>query len=175
MSESRRGPRFLVLALAGLLAVGAAAGGVAAWQHWFQPDDLRPAFSLPDLDGETRHISEWDGDLVVLNFWASWCPPCVKEIPVFTALQDEYREEGVQFVGVAIDQPEDARAFSDKLDMNYPSLRGVADAMDINEAYGNELGTLPYTVLIDRDGVIVHRFNREVTREEIEPVLREHL
>lgn len=94
---------------------------------------------------------------------------------MFTELQADYANAGVQFLGVAIDDPEDAREFRDKLNMNYPSFHGVQSAMDINEAYGNELGTLPYTVVIDRDGAIVHRFEREVTRDEIEPVIREHL
>lgn len=158
----------IVFGLAGAVA------GVAAWHTWLQPE-MRPTFALPDLDGEARSISEWDGELIVLNFWATWCPPCLKEIPVFTELQEDYANAGVQFLGVAIDDPEDARALRDELDMNYLSFHGVQEAMDINEAYGNELGTLPYTVVIDRDGAIVHRFEREVTRDEIEPVIREHL
>ncbi|SEP10767.1 TlpA family protein disulfide reductase [Aquisalimonas asiatica] len=176
MSEHpRKQRRRLAPVLAVIVGLGAALGGLAAWQTWFQPE-LRPGFSLPDLqDDEQRSISEWDGDLIVLNFWATWCPPCVKEIPVFTALQDEYGEQGVQFIGVAIDNRDDALSFYDELDMNYPSFYGVQEAMDINEAYGNEMGTLPYTVLIDRNGAIVHRFNREVDRDDIEPVIQEHL
>lgn len=168
-----RSHRWLLIA-AMIVGLAAAAGGVATWQLWFQPE-IRPTFTLPDLDEEPRSITEWDGELIVLNFWATWCPPCVKEIPVFTALQDDYADQGVQFIGVAIDRLEDAREFYDELDMNYPSLYGVQEAMDINEAYGNELGTLPYTVIIGRDGEILHRFPREVTREEFEPVLKRYL
>ncbi|WP_290652430.1 TlpA disulfide reductase family protein [Aquisalimonas sp.] len=174
MSEPPRRQQRWPAVIAIALGLAGAVAGVAAWQTWFQPE-MRPAFELPDLDGEARSISEWDGELIVLNFWATWCPPCLKEIPVFTELQADYANAGVQFLGVAIDDPEDAREFRDKLNMNYPSFHGVQSAMDINEAYGNELGTLPYTVVIDRDGAIVHRFEREVTRDEIEPVIREHL
>lgn len=174
MSERPRRQQRWLMMTAVVLGLAAALGGVAVWQTWFQPE-IRPAFTLPDLDNEQRSISEWDGDLIVLNFWATWCPPCVNEIPVFTELQEDYADAGVQFLGVAIDNLEDAREFRDELDMNYPSFHGVQEAMELNEAYGNELGTLPYTVIIDRDSVIVHRFQREVTREEIEPVIREHL
>ena len=116
-----------------------------------------------------------DGDLVVLNFWASWCRPCVEEIPVFTELQDDFGDQGLQMLGVAVDNRDAARDFSERLDMNYPSFQGTTSGMELVEAYGNERGTLPYTVVIDRDGTIVHRFDREIEREDIEPVIRKHL
>lgn len=172
MTARPRRYRLVVICL--LAAAVAAGGGAAAWQLWLRPEP-RPAFTLPDLDNEQRAISEWDGQLIVLNFWASWCPPCVNEIPVFTDLQDDYGDQGLQVLGVAVDRRDRAREFHQRLDMNYPSLYGVAGGMAISERYGNERGTLPYTVIIDRTGVIVQRFRREITREDIEPLIREHL
>ncbi|MEX0732357.1 MAG: TlpA disulfide reductase family protein [Aquisalimonadaceae bacterium] len=166
----------LLLALAVVLGAGAGIGGYFGWQAWAERGpEQRPEFTLPDLDGEERNISEWDGKVVVLNFWGSWCPPCVHEIPMFVDLQDAYGDRGLQFVGVAVDRLADARRFHDELSMNYPSLIGVHDANEIGERYGNELGTLPYTVIIDRDGFIVQKFAREVDRETLEPAILPHL
>ncbi|MFO7859145.1 MAG: TlpA disulfide reductase family protein [Ectothiorhodospiraceae bacterium] len=162
---------FIAAAAAGLLA---AAAGAATWILWFQPE-TRPAFTMTDLEGDERAISEWDGDLVVLNFWASWCRPCVEEIPVFTELQADYGDQGLQMLGVAVDNRDAARDFSERLEMNYPSFQGTTSGMELVEAYGNQRGTLPYTVVIDRDGTIVHRFDREIERDDIEPVIRKHL
>ena len=173
MKSANRTPIW-VYPTAAAVGLGAAIAGVYVWQTWFQPD-LRPTFSLPDLDDQERSITEWDGDLIVLNFWATWCPPCLNEIPVFTELQSQYGDEGVQFVGLALDDRDDAREWYDKLEMNYPSLYGVQEGMNLTEAYGNEMRTMPYTVVIDQDGVIVHRFGREIDRDDIEPVIREHL
>jgi len=174
-SRTSANPLIIIL-LAALLGGAAGAGGYVGWQVWSEREpDLRPEFSLEDLDGNMRSITEWDGKVVVLNFWGSWCPPCVHEIPMFMALQDEYGEQGLQFVGVALDRLEDARAFYEELEVNYPSMVGVHEPTVIGEKYGNERGTLPYTVIIDRDGRIVERFDREVTREQIEPKIREYL
>jgi peroxiredoxin len=134
-------------------------------------EERRPDFVLPDIEGRQRAISEWDGQVVVLNFWGSWCPPCLKEIPIFNALQREHGPAGLQFVGVAIDRPEDARRFAAESDLAYPSMVGVADAMAVGERYGNAEGVVPYTVLIDRDGVIRHRLRGEVSRGQLEPLI----
>ena len=133
MSEASGRHRWLLIAAAaaGLLA---AAAGAATWILWFQPE-TRPAFTMTDLEGEERAISEWDGDLVVLNFWASWCRPCVEEIPVFTELQDDFGDQGLQMLGVAVDNRDAARDFSERLDMNYPSFQGTTSGMELVEAY----------------------------------------
>lgn len=117
----------------------------------------RPEFWLPDLGGERHGVSEWDGKLLVINFWATWCPPCLHEIPVFIGLQERYRSRGVQFLGIAIDDVENVRAFANEVGLNYPSLHGQLDAIEVMSAYGNGTGGLPFTVLIDPSGTIVAR------------------
>jgi peroxiredoxin len=112
----------------------------------------RPDFSLPDLDGVRRNVGEWDGKVLAVNFWATWCPPCRIEIPEFVALQQKYADRGVQFVGVALEQPEPVRRFVAKHQVNYPVLVGEMDVIRIAESYGNRVGALPYTVIIGRDG-----------------------
>lgn len=157
------------------MLLGAAAGGIA-YSIWQQMQaEMRPEFTLPDLDGEPRSISEWDGKLIALNFWASWCPPCVKEIPLFNALQEEYGELGLQFVGVAVERRENAAAFAEEIGLSYPSMQGEYEAMQVAARYGSERGLLPYTVIIDRNGRIIERLSGEVTRDMIEPLIREKL
>jgi thiol-disulfide isomerase/thioredoxin len=153
--------------------IGAAAGITAV--VWLQtpPDDPppRPDFTLPVLDGGERNIGEWDGKVVVLNFWATWCAPCRREIPLFSQLHTAYQDQGVRFLGVAIDDPEPIRGFLDQVPMAYPTFYGMESALDVAAAYGNQRGTLPYTVIIDQNGRIVERFSGELHEPDLRPIL----
>ncbi|KAB7627313.1 TlpA family protein disulfide reductase [Alkalilimnicola sp. S0819] len=162
--------RLLIPALLLLLALAAAFGGHALWRQLNAPDPA--ATPLPNLAGEVQSVAHWQGQPRVVNFWASWCPPCVKEIPVFVALQQDYEDQGLQVLGIAVDRADAAAAFAEKLEMNYPILHGVQDAMDLMAAWGNERGTLPYTVLLDAQGRVQKIFAQEVTRADIEPAVR---
>ncbi len=115
---------------------------------------LRPDFSLIDVQGNMRNISEWDGKVVAINFWATWCPPCIKEIPVFVELQHKFETEGLQFIGIALQRPEEVTEFMEKTGMNYPVLAGEMEVIRIAESYGNDIGALPYTVILNREGRI---------------------
>lgn len=167
-------PIWRAVSIAGLAALLGAVGAVGGWQWWQgSAAEARPAFSLPDLEGERRSISEWDGEIIVLNFWATWCEPCRDEMPLFVELQERFETDGVQFVGVAVDRIDPAREFAAELDLNYPSLQGIEAAMEVGARYGNDAGSLPYTVVIDREGYIRHVFHREVSRTDLEPILEE--
>lgn len=163
------------IALTVLLAAVVGAGGGILAVLWLQDssaaETVRPDFTLETIDDGRRSIDEWDGRIIVLNFWATWCSPCRKEIPLFSRLQNEYRDNGVRFLGVAIDDPEAIRGFLDAVDMDYPSFFGMEGAIDVAAAYGNPRGTLPYTVVIDRDGVIVERFSGQVHEPDLRPLL----
>lgn len=169
----------LLLALTAILSLGVGIGGYLGFERWQSASEdavtLRPEFELPNLDGELKSITQWDGQIIALNFWASWCPPCIREIPHFVELQNEYADQGVQFIGVAVDRVEEARRFAEDLGMNYPLMYGVQRAMEVSERYGNVTGTLPYTVLIDRDGAIRDVFPYEVDRETIEAAIKKLL
>jgi peroxiredoxin len=131
-----------------------------------------PEFTLPDLDGKTRNIREWDGSVIVLNFWATWCPPCRKETPMFVELQESLGERGLQFVGVAIDDAAKVQDFMDTYGVNYPMMIGSEDAIEVAKKYGNKFGALPYTVIIDRQGTIAHVTRGELKREVAERTIR---
>jgi thiol-disulfide isomerase/thioredoxin len=110
--------------------------------------------TFPDLAGAAQPLSQWRGKTLVINFWATWCEPCRKEIPLFVKLQQEYGARGVQFVGIAIDQPDKVRAFARDYRMNYPVLLGGMDAAEWSQRLGNSAAALPYTLLIGPEGQV---------------------
>ncbi len=113
------------------------------------------AANFADLAGKSQPMKQWQGKVVVLNFWAPWCPPCREEIPGFMRLHERYKDKGVVFVGLALDQKQNVEAFVDEVGVSYPVLLGEAQGMELSSLTGNRLGGLPYTVVIDRAGAIV--------------------
>ena len=135
----------------------------------------RPSFQLPDLSGKMRQIDEWNGRVIVVNFWATWCPPCLEEMPDFIELQDEYGVRGLQFVGIALDDEFKVQEFVREMGVDYPVLLGGNDAIKVSDSYGNRLGALPYTIVIDRLGMIVKTYRGEVSRSSVEKVITKYL
>jgi len=112
---------------------------------------VAPDFSLPELNGQSLQLSNYRGKVVLLDVWATWCTPCREETPHLVELQDKYRGQGLQIIGVSMDDsPEPVRDFYQRFHMNYPV--GMGNAM-IGELYGGVLG-LPIAFLIGRDGRI---------------------
>lgn len=132
---------------------------------------LRPEFALPDTAGVEHQVNEWDGRVLVLNFWATWCPPCRTEIPEFVALQDRLGSRGLQFVGVALQRPEEVGDFMREHGMNYPVLAGEMNVVRVAESYGNAVGALPYTVIVDRSGHIAFVRAGPLPGEQAEKVI----
>lgn len=150
--------RFVAFALVGLL--GLAAGlGVAWWRHAERgaTPSAAPLFqaSFPDVMGQEQALAQWKGRLLVVNFWATWCPPCVKEMPDLQAVSQEYRERGVTVVGLAIDNAKAVAVFREQHGITLPLLVAGAGGSELGRLLGNQAGALPYTILIDRKGRIV--------------------
>ncbi len=124
--------------------------------------------NLPDIEGIPQPVSQWQGKVMVVNFWATWCTPCREEIPEFIALQDQYRDQGLIFIGVAIDQENKVIAYSREFGINYPVLIGGLGAMSLAEAAGNPMSVLPYTVVFDRQGNITDTFLGRVHKKTME-------
>jgi len=130
------------------------------------------AASLPDLQDNNQSLSQWLGKVMVVNFWASWCEPCRKEIPEFIEFQEKFRTDGLVFVGIAVDQKERAAAFSKEIGINYPVLVGDMKAMALAEAAGNRQGALPFTVIIDRSGKITGTKLGSLSQSKLESMVK---
>jgi peroxiredoxin len=136
-----------------------------------------PDFTLHSLDGKTVHLSDFRGKAVLLNFWATWCEPCKIEMPWFVALQKQYGPEGLQIVGIAMDDAstDDIAKFAKDLGVNYLIL---ADKESAREAVGNQYGGvqfLPETFYIGRDGKVVDKAFGLKGRGEIEDDVKKAL
>lgn len=139
-----------------------------------QPGDLRPHFRHAALDGSWVEPSDFAGRLLLVNFWATWCIPCLREMPLLQSTYDRHIGE-LAVVGVAIDEPGAVREFVEEQGITYPILIGAADVFATQRAWGNASGALPYTVLVDRDGIIRWQHLGEVTPDELEAVLAKWL
>jgi len=134
-----------------------------------------PDFSLAQLNGGQMNLADYKGKLVVLNFWASWCPPCRAEIPAFIKIQEKYKADGVDFLGIAIEDKEAVEEYLSGLPINYPTSYGVEEAYDVSARYGNPDGALPYTLVISPDQKILESYNGQVSEETLEEVINKHL
>ncbi len=168
----------IVTLLAGGISIGAAIFG----QRWVGETPLGertlerqsaqlqtlPDFRLQDLDGHEVASNAWAGKVLVLNYWASWCPPCVRELPLFILAQDAWRGTGVQFVGIAVDRVEDAQCFAADYPVNFPLLVADPEVIALSKRLGNRVGGLPFTVIFDRRGRRVFSHVGEMTAAELE-------
>ena len=136
---------------------------------------MRPGFSLASSTGDIITAADFDGRVVLLNFWATWCEPCLREMPMLVDMQTEYGPEGLQVLGVAVDDPQSAMAFAREHGITYPILVGMGDIMEMNAAYGNTDGVLPYSVLVDREGVIRWQYVGEIPINDLTTLLQRFL
>ena len=156
-ARARQAPFFIAVAVAVVaLAIGVA---TALW-HRGGADAVRDgnavlSLVLPDAQGKQQSLAQWRGKVLVVNFWATWCAPCREEMPQFVAVQARDAAKGVQFVGIAVDDPAKVQAFARELHLNYPTLIGGYGAIELSKKLGNDLAALPFTVVVDRDGRVV--------------------
>jgi len=128
-------------------------------------------FSLPDLKGTDHPISQWQDKIRIINFWATWCPSCLEEIPVFIQLQQQYAEQNVQFIGIAIDDPILVEDYLSFIDINYPILIAPAEGAMLAKQLGNIVSAIPYTIIVNRQNEIIFRHPGELSKELIEKQL----
>ena len=160
----------------GLAVLAAALGG--SLQHRLQSTPAAtastmigmplPALSLPDLDGKLHALSDYRGHRVLINFWASWCQPCLQEMPALNAAQQKFGERGLIVLGIAMDDPVHVRNFLSAHPVNYPILVGQLGAAGTSRQLGNAAGTLPYSVLVGEDGHILATHAGMMTAARIE-------
>ncbi len=131
--------------------------------------------NLPDISGQSRSIAEWAGKIQIINFWATWCPPCLKEIPEFIKLQSEYGQQNLQFIGIAIDDKEAVKSYLQTININYPMLIAGDAGITMSQQLGNLVSAVPFTLIVNQQGQVIHRHPGELSRQKIldliEPLL----
>lgn len=125
--------------------------------------------SLPDLDGKPHRIDQWQGRPAVVNFWATWCAPCVKEMPELQSLQEKYPQ--IQFVGIGVDKVANMRQFLQKVPVSYPLLVMEAGAIDTLRTLGNPAGGLPFTLVFNADGSINRKILGQIQFDDLDRTL----
>jgi thiol-disulfide isomerase/thioredoxin len=133
------------------------------------PDKL-PALSLPDTDGKRHSLSEWKGRPLLVNFWATWCAPCRREIPLLRTLRHEHSADALEVVGIAVDFRDAVAKYAHEIGIDYPVLVGEQDGLDAVKAFGMET-VFPFSVFADRQGRIVTLKVGELHRDEAELIL----
>jgi len=167
--------RAVMIAVA--VAAGSAVAGGAVWR-WRRfaaeaadradgPAEALFALKLPDADGVERPLSTWQGKLLVVNFWATWCTPCVEEMPQLQRFADDYAARGVAVIGIGVDDAEKIRAFRREHGLRIPLLAAGFDGMNIAQQLGNPQPVLPYTALISPGGRLVEEHSGRIEPPEL--------
>jgi peroxiredoxin len=131
--------------------------------------------SFMDTDGHQQVFKQWHGKVIVLNFWATWCPPCREEMPELSVMQDQYKKQNLVIIGLSTDDLDKTKSFIKTSPVSYPILAGDMEAMNLAESLGNDRGILPYTVIVDTNGNVVKTFygrvNQALLEKSINPLL----
>jgi len=130
-----------------------------------------PAVSLPDREGIARGFDHWQGRSLIVNFWATWCAPCRREVPLLEKLQAAHANEGFQVIGVAVDYRDKVLAYAEEMKIGYPLLIGEQEALDAAAAFGVDMVGLPFTVFSDNQGRIIAAHMGELTEAQAGVIL----
>lgn len=133
--------------------------------------ELLFAAVLPNENGVNTALSQYKGKTIVLNFWATWCPPCREEMPELSQLQQDFKAKNVVVLGIAVDELALVKEFSVKQPVSYPLFADEESGMQLAATLGNDKGVLPYTVIIDSNGKVANTFFGRITNK----LLTEHL
>lgn len=130
------------------------------------------SLTLPDAQGRQHDLKQWRGKVLALNFWATWCPPCREEMPVFSRAQTTFGPQGVQVVGLSIDTPDNVARFEADSPVSYPLLIGGMDLLDLSAAWGNTAQAMPFTAFFGRDGTLASVHLGPLSEQALEQQIR---
>ncbi len=125
-----------------------------------------------DLDGRAQTLSQRRGKVLVVNFWAPWCPPCREEIPELQKIQRRYATKGVEIVGIALDNASNVRNFAIEMNIDYVLLIAGVEALGLTKELGNAAEVLPFTVVLDREAKLAYAHAGALTQAKLDPVLQ---
>ncbi|KAF3977162.1 MAG: TlpA family protein disulfide reductase [Methylococcales symbiont of Iophon sp. n. MRB-2018] len=134
--------------------------------------DKLPEFSIADINGKQQSISQWDNKIRIINFWATWCPPCLKEIPEFIKLQNAFSDKEVQFIGIAVEEAESVKQYLAVNPVNYPMLIAGDGNVSLFRQLGNIFDTVPFTLIVDQSGTIIYRQPGEISSKKIRQLIK---
>lgn len=156
----------LIISIVAVLALSA---GIVTQRNLSTPPSASTLseFTFPDLTGKMHSSKEWQGKILLINFWASWCPPCIKEIPEFIQLQKQLGQQNIQFIGIAIEDRDSAMSYANINNINYPILIAAEKGIALAQQLGNHINAIPFTLVVDQDGNIVHRHPGEFSKQQI--------
>jgi len=157
-----------------LIFIGLIIISLVLFLQFQEPEDqtiVMSEFSLKNINGEMISIEEYKGKKTLINFWATWCRPCRKEMPMLNGVYLSENPSEFSVVGIAIDKPEKVVQFVAELGIDFPIMIGQSDAYDIMKELGNEALTLPYTILIDNSGEVIWSKNTELKHSDMDEVL----
>jgi thiol-disulfide isomerase/thioredoxin len=178
LAERKVAGRHWLLSLAIAVAVAVAGVGAGKWvaHHFINAGGDPPggdaiyAVTLPDLGGTPQPLRQWQGKVLVVNFWATWCAPCREEMPALVAAQARYASKGLQIVGIGIDDAPKMRQFAESIRLNYPALDGGYGALELSKTLGNSLMALPFTVVVDRQGHVAQRHLGPLSQADLDAI-----
>jgi len=129
------------------------------------------ASKFTDAQGMPQAVAQWQGQVIIVNFWATWCPPCREEMPELSALQNKYRARGVVVLGISTDDAVKTQQFAGENPVSYPLLAADFDVLNLAEALGNDRDVLPYTLVLRRDGSVATSYFGRIDLQQLESAL----
>ena len=171
--------QWIVITAISLLAL--LAGVVSS--HWISQTGLASDPSIKAFfanawqtpEGKPANSEDWRNKVLVVNFWASWCPPCVEEMPALNKIAQEYADKNVLIVGIGIDSPSNIREFLEKTPVSYPIVIGGLEGSNLSKQMGNTQGALPYTVIINPQGKSIYTKLGKINEDDIKKAINSGL